>query len=136
MELDDSRNRIYISNLEDELSEIESDEEKLVFLPEIERRLTKIPRSVLTGRRSPPPSNEVVLYNVPESLTVPKELDGVRKAIIETRQRARDKHFPDLGHRREEETMTAQTLHSTSSPPSTRAFPTSPVFDEDAMDLG
>ena len=91
MHLDDSRDRVYIHNLDDELSDIESEEEKLLFLPDIEKRLAKIPKSVLMGRSPSHVGNEVVLYSVPESLSVPPEQDNVRKAIIETRARAREK---------------------------------------------
>ena len=91
MHLDDSRDRVYIHNLDDELSDIESEEEKLLFLPDIEKRLAKIPKSVLMGRSPSHVGNEVILYSVPESLSVPPEQDNVRKAIIETRARAREK---------------------------------------------
>ncbi len=89
MQLDDSKDRVYIYNLDDELSGAESEEEKLIFLPDIEKRLTKIPKSVLTNTDRAATSNEMVLYSVPQSLSVPKEQDNVRKAIIETRARAR-----------------------------------------------
>lgn len=35
----------------------------------------------------------MVLYNVPSSLSVPEEQDNVRKAIIESRARAREKQL-------------------------------------------
>ena len=89
MSLDETRDRVYIHNLDDELSDAESDGEKLVFLPDIEQRLTKIPKSVLLGQAQPHTSNEVVLYSVPESISVPREQDNVRKAIIESRERVR-----------------------------------------------
>lgn len=89
MQLDDSKNKVYIYNIDDELSGTESEEEKLIFLPDIEKRLTKVPRSVLTNGERPVTSSEIVLYNVPQSLSVPQEQDNVRKAIIETRARAR-----------------------------------------------
>jgi len=91
MQLDDTKDKVYIYNLDDELSDIESEEERLVFLPDIEKRLTKIPKSVLMNHDAPTTSSELVLYNVPESLSVPREYDNVRKAIIETRARAREK---------------------------------------------
>ena len=34
---------------------------------------------------------QMVLYNVPSSLTVPEEQDSVRRAILETRARARQR---------------------------------------------
>lgn len=100
MQVDDTKDRVYIHNLDDELAEIESDEEKLVFLPDIEKKLGmmgKIPKSVLLGEAHPSTGNEVVLYRVPSSLSVPEEQDNVRKAIIESRARAREKqlHGPE-----------------------------------------
>ena len=92
MQVDETKDRVYIHNLDDELADIEPDEEKVVFLPDIEKQLSKIPKHLLTGNR--PQSNEgqeLVLYTVPSSLSVPLEKDSVRKAIIEARQRARDK---------------------------------------------
>ncbi|KAI9873686.1 MAG: hypothetical protein M1830_010721 [Pleopsidium flavum] len=91
MQLDDTKNKVYIYNLDDELSGIESEEEKLIFLPDIEKRLTKIPKSVLSHSDRPTTSSEMILYNVPQSLSVPQEHDNVRKAIIETRARARER---------------------------------------------
>ena len=91
MQLDDTRDKVYIYNLDDEVSDIESEEEKLVFLPDIEKKLTKIPQSVLMSKSESHTNNEVVLYQVPESLTVPPEHDIVRKAIIEARARALEK---------------------------------------------
>ena len=90
MNVDEMRDKIFIHNLDEELADISSDDEKLVFLPDIERRLTKIPHSVLASEPPSKTGNEVILYSVPSSITVPKEQDNVRKAIIESRQRARD----------------------------------------------
>ena len=97
MQLDDTKDKIYIHNLDEELADIESDEEKLIFLPDIEKKLAKIPKSVLLGEGYPcvATGNEVVLYSVPSSLTVPEEQDKVRKAIIESRARAREKQLHD-----------------------------------------
>lgn len=91
MHLDDTKNRVYIHDLDQELSVIASEEEKLVFLPDIEKKLGKIPESVLTTRFEPVKNSELVLYNVPSSLSVPPEQDNVRRAIIETRARARER---------------------------------------------
>lgn len=91
MQLDDTRDKVYIHNLDDELKGIDEDDEKLIFLPDIERKLTEIPKSVLTSTSQPLINQEMVLYSVPSSLTVPQERDNVRKAIIETRERARQK---------------------------------------------
>jgi len=88
MNVDDSRDRIYIHDLDEEIADIESEEDRLVFMPDLEKRITKIPRSVLMGNQSANPHNEVVLYGVPESLSIPPDRDVVRKAIIESRVRA------------------------------------------------
>ncbi|KAI1407752.1 hypothetical protein F5Y13DRAFT_123769 [Hypoxylon sp. FL1857] len=94
MQLDDSKHKVYIYNLDDELSEAESDNDgRLVFLPDIEKHLmqNRIPPSVLWNKEGERAGMELVLYNEPSSLTVPREQDSVRKAIIEARQRAREK---------------------------------------------
>jgi hypothetical protein len=97
MRLDDTPNKVYIYNLDDELSDSESEEGKITFHPDIEKRLldTRIPASVLANKDGELAGrnlrNELVLYNVPTSLTVPEERDSVRKAIIETRARTREK---------------------------------------------
>lgn len=96
MQLDDTKDRVYIHNLDDELADIESEEERLVFLPDIDKKLGmmgKIPKSVLLGEGHPSTGNEMVLYSVPSSLSVPEEQDKVRKAIIESRARAREKQL-------------------------------------------
>ena len=93
MQLDDTKDKVYIHNLDDEISDIESEEERLVFLPDIEKKLAKIPNSVLQGNNHPAVCNEMILYRVPTSLTVPAEEDNVRKAIIESRARAREKQL-------------------------------------------
>lgn len=95
MQLDDTKDRVYIYNLEDELRDIDEEEGSLIFLPDIDRKLTKIPKSVLTSTSQPLANQEIVLYTVPSSLTVPEEKDNVRKAIIETRARARQKQVED-----------------------------------------
>lgn len=95
MQVDDTKEKVYIYNLDQEIADIESEEEKLVFLPDIEKKLGKIPRSVLTTKSQPVTSNEMILYSVPSSLSVPPEQDNVRKAIIETRARVREKQAQD-----------------------------------------
>ncbi|KEQ76923.1 hypothetical protein M436DRAFT_60722 [Aureobasidium namibiae CBS 147.97] len=90
MQLDDTKHRVYIHNLDDELADIESDEEKLVFLPDIEKKLNAIPRHILVGEKKDS-HQELVLYTLPPSLSVPLEQDNVRKAILEARERAKDR---------------------------------------------
>ena len=91
--MDDTKDKVYIYNLDDELKAVDEDEEKLVFLPDIERKLNRIPKSLLRGHTQPSGNSEVVLYQVPSSLSVPEEHDNVRKAIIESRARAREKQL-------------------------------------------
>ncbi|KAI7154006.1 hypothetical protein KC324_g14526 [Hortaea werneckii] len=91
MAVDDTRDRVYIHNLDDELAEIESsDEERLIFLPDIEKKLSRLPSHVLTGQKDDK-KQELVLYSVPQSLTPSEESDITRRTILEARQRARDK---------------------------------------------
>lgn len=94
MHLDDTKHKVYIYDLDAELSDSESDDGKLVFLPDIEKHLreSRIPPSVLANSEGELAGNkQLVLYNVPSSLTVPEAHDGVRKAIIEARARIRAK---------------------------------------------
>ncbi|KAJ4987415.1 hypothetical protein SVAN01_07153 [Stagonosporopsis vannaccii] len=97
MLVEDTPHRVYIHDLAAELSDTDSDSENPVFLSDIEKHLSKIPRHVLLG---PPPKptehNQMVLYNVPASLTVPHEHDNVRKAIVEARQRIRERQVSGL----------------------------------------
>ena len=91
MQVDETKDRIFISNLDDELSDGESaEEDKLVILPGVEKRMTRIPSSVLAhDDRSSRPSTELVLYRIPTSLSIPEEEDSVRRVILESRARAR-----------------------------------------------
>lgn len=89
MQVEDTKDRVYIYDLDKELAEIESDENTPVFISDIEKRLTKIPKAVLFSKEPANQNNELVLYSVPTSLSVPEEQDSVRRAIIEARARAR-----------------------------------------------
>lgn len=95
MQLDNSKHKVYIYDLDAELSDSgESDDGKLVFLPDIRKHLreSRIPPSIRANSDGElAGNNQLVLYNIPSSLTVPEEQDSVRKAIIETRARARAK---------------------------------------------
>ncbi|KAI9681004.1 MAG: hypothetical protein M1829_001084 [Trizodia sp. TS-e1964] len=136
MQLDNTKDRVFISNLDDELSDAESEEDKVIFIPDIEKKLTRIPQSVLMATETPASSSqEMVLYSVPTSLSVPLEQDNVRKAIIETRARAREQQA--------REALYQNTLNSDPYPlgaPSTTDLPmdTAMEIDEDvdAMDIG
>lgn len=107
MHLDDTSNKVYIYNLDDELSsESEPDdaEGRLVFLPDVEKHLRanrivpgigvggSVPRPVAPNRDGELAGMQLVLYDEgPSSLTVPAEHDSVRKAIIEARARVRQR---------------------------------------------
>jgi hypothetical protein len=132
MSLDDSRDRVYINNLSSELDSIAADEaalessRKLIFLPDIERHFNQMPREMLRlqstfpdGRkrlnsdsreREGEHAQELVLYTLPRTLT--QDATDTRKAILEARQRAREKA---LGEARERE-MNAMYSSSTSTP--------------------
>lgn len=88
MLLDDTKHTTYIHDLDRELAESDSPPGALVILPLAERMLT-VPESVLANDSSQ--GKELVLYTDPSSLSVPKEQDSVRRAIIESRARARAK---------------------------------------------
>jgi len=98
MQIEDTPHRIYIHDLDAELADTSSPSsssssaETPIFLPDIEKHLSKIPYHLLQGQE-PTNSlqNQLVLYRVPESLTVPAERDSVRKAIVEARERARER---------------------------------------------
>lgn len=102
MQVDDTKDRVYIGNLDAELADVDADEpgERLIFLPDIERHFSRLPHQVLAGtRRRPSDSDhdgqELVLYGVPKSLTLDGSRDSVRKAILEARHRAHEKAVED-----------------------------------------
>lgn len=139
MNLDDTRDRIYIHNLDDEISDADSEAEKLVFLPDIDKRLTKIPKSILLGQSQPHTRNEVVLYSVPESISIPPEQDVVRKAIIEARERARQKQnqTQETGIADLSEHPMGVSIHGIAVQNDTGlAQPDIKMYDEDEMDIG
>jgi hypothetical protein len=129
MEIEDTPHRVYIHDLAAELSDIESDEENPIFLSDIEKHLSKIPKHVLLG---PEPTstehNQLVLYNVPTSLSVPEERDNVRKAIVEARQRIRNKQANPLS-----EPVRAETRNSNRGNISSQIAAS--LQDDDAMDI-
>ncbi|KAI1772610.1 hypothetical protein F4818DRAFT_133644 [Hypoxylon cercidicola] len=114
MQLDDSKHKVYIYDLDAELSSDESDADsnRLVFLSDIEKHLkqNRIPPSLLANKDGELAGMQMVLYSEPTSLTVPKEQDSVRKAIIEARQRVREKQKEER-----EQTASPPSEHATSS---------------------
>ncbi|KAK5696844.1 hypothetical protein LTR97_008150 [Elasticomyces elasticus] len=94
MQVDSTPTRVYIHDLDAELAEDDSPTSShppLVFLPDIEARLSRLPRQVLLNRDDERESQQLVLYATPKSLTVDEGHDVVRKAILEARQRAQEK---------------------------------------------
>lgn len=86
MLLDDTKHTTYVHNLDHELAEPDPPEEGLVILP-LAAKMMSVPESILLNSSSK--GKELVLYTEPTSLTVPKDKDTVRKAILESRARAR-----------------------------------------------
>ena len=93
MQLDDSKHKVYIYDLEAEISDAESEEGKLLFLPDVadHLRANRIPPHILSSPSSDSAGRELVLYNEPSALSIPQEHDSVRKAVIEARARIREK---------------------------------------------
>lgn len=100
MQVDDTKHKVYIYNLDDELTSSESeseDKDKVIFLPDIEKHLrsNRIPNHILGNPAEDLADKQLVLYSVPSSISVPEEQDSVRKAIIEARARIRDRQDAD-----------------------------------------
>lgn len=149
MHLDDTKHKVYIYDLHAELSDSDTSttSEDIVFLPDIRKHLrnTRIPPSILASKDGELAgmSRELVLYNVPSSLSVPEEQDGVRKAIIEARSRMRrkmngeEKDDEDGVHRRDFGTMYEASNIAVEQRGREVEMPWSvPQDDVDAMDLG
>lgn len=100
MEVEDTPHRIYISNLEKEIAEIEAAEQaaqKPIFVADIDKALQKqsrIPMTILANKDGEIAGinrdQALVLYDFPKSLTVTEDKDSVRKAILEARHRAQE----------------------------------------------
>ena len=109
MQVEDTAYRVYIHNLDAELDSSTNDDDdqnnRVVFISDVERQLSRVPQHVLTGKSAGGPlaafperhtdagsqAGELVLYGVPSSLSVPVEQDSVRQAIVESRARARER---------------------------------------------
>jgi uncharacterized protein DUF6649 len=138
MEVEDTKDRVFIHDLDEELADLESDDEHPIFIPDIEKHLVKIPASVLLGDddRKKRDSMQLVLYNVPSSISVPKEKDSVRRAIIEARQRARDNQGLTIPNWPEEPSIAEQSQPpAVDAPPLQSMTPVSEA-DSDSMELG
>jgi len=133
MYVDETKDKIYIHDLASEIAEIEANEPQSFFLPEFDKKITAIPPSVLGGGTVASADNQMVLYQVPTSLTVPEDQDSVRKAILETRARAREKHRQVAALERATATVPSKPTFEPSL--SNGAFDNEP-YDPDAMDIG
>ncbi|CAG9989944.1 unnamed protein product [Clonostachys byssicola] len=133
MQLDDSKYKVYIYNIDDELSSDESDAEdgKLIFLPDIEKHLkqNRIPPHILANSDGELAGMQMVLYRDPQSLTLPKEQDSVRKAILETRHRLREKQ------RQEREGASAAPVAAQPLGEQALVNPIAATDDDEVMDI-
>ncbi|KAL8946033.1 MAG: hypothetical protein Q9222_007515 [Ikaeria aurantiellina] len=138
MQVDETKDKVYIHNLDAEIRDIESSEDQPLFLPDIEKKLSKIPQSVLKGSYPPTTNTQMVLYDVPSSLTIPKEQDNVRRAILDSRARSREKQAVDqkLGQARKPlDTRLGNNIgHNDNS--NDIASTGDMDMDENAMDIG
>ena len=100
MAVDETKHRVYISNLEKEIAEIEAAEEaakKTIFMPDVAKRLhdQRIPHSIYANKDGDiggiNRDQALVLYDLPKSLTVDESKDSVRRAFIDARHRAQEK---------------------------------------------
>ncbi|CAJ2500205.1 Uu.00g030580.m01.CDS01 [Anthostomella pinea] len=121
MQLDDTKHKVYIYNLDDELSSSSASSPdnsepssptstspekpgRLVFLNDIQKHLrqqSRIPPSILANREGELGGvnindMQLILYREPSSLTVPREQDSVRRAVAEARDRMRARQREDL----------------------------------------
>ena len=141
MNVDDTRHRVYVQNLDAEIAEIEANEpeERLIFLPDIEKHFSRIPEHLLSSPQDAlraARQQELVLYSVPRSLTVEEGNDSVRKAILDARQRARDKATEEARQEEmerqyaQDDSDAVETAHGYGS-----GYDASVQDDPDAMDI-
>jgi hypothetical protein len=99
MEVEDTPNRIYITDLDAEIASLEpSTPNHPIFLPDIEKHLLGLPAHVLKpsaeeeeARREKEKSMQLVVYGLPTSISIPEERDNVRRAIEDARRRVRER---------------------------------------------
>lgn len=109
MQVDDTKHKVYIYSLDDELSSSSpSDDDdslpvsptgnRISLLPDLSDHLRKsrIPRSILANSDGELAGMQLVLYREPAALSVPEEYDGVRRAVVEARERIREKQRIEL----------------------------------------
>ncbi|KAI9760049.1 MAG: hypothetical protein M4579_001882 [Chaenotheca gracillima] len=109
MQVDDTKDKIYIYNLDAELAaaDASANEEKVVFLPDIEQRLNQIPRSLVrdSGRgiagldstlsNDSAEGRQLILYKQPNSWLAPPEGEKKRRSISESRAKVRQLQAAD-----------------------------------------
>ncbi|KAJ5127514.1 hypothetical protein N7448_008293 [Penicillium atrosanguineum] len=122
MLLDDTKHTTYIHSLDQELAEPDLPDEGLVILP-LAARMMSVPKSILSN--SSPKGKEMVLYTEPTSLTVPKDKDTVRKAILESRARAR----AEIKH------LSSQSIDVDLPRPNQIVPDATTSYDDDPMDI-
>ncbi len=83
------------------LGAVTAEEPKGIFLPDIDKKISAIPQQLLQNQTNNA-NTQMVLYQVPSSISVPEEQDHVRKAIIATRARAREQQARDAGGNKNE----------------------------------
>lgn len=135
MQIEETKDRVFIHDIDEELAEIESDDEHPIFLPDIEKHLIKIPHHILVNEddRKKRDSMQLILYNVPSSLSVPESKDSVRRAILESRQRTRQNQGLSIPEWSEEPPSLISTTSSTTHHVLDDTLNAS-QYDEDAMD--
>lgn len=145
MQLDDSKHKVYIYDLDAELSSdgeegyssgySSSDEGKLVYLSDIGKHLRDarqpsrggrglplpVPRPILPNQDGELAGMQVVLYREPKSLTVPEAQDSVRKAIVEARARLRRRQMGEDDDDDSAAPRSATTTTTTATPSSAPA---------------
>ncbi|KAL2444216.1 hypothetical protein ABEF95_015935 [Exophiala dermatitidis] len=116
MTVDDTPHRVIISDLDAEIAQIEAAEAEArsaVFLPDIDKKVSSIPSRVLNNNIKlsppPPPTNALVLYREPTSISIPEEMDVVRKAIVAARARARQKQAEEFNAAQQQEPSSGST---------------------------
>lgn len=132
MLLDDTKHTTYIHDLDRELIESDSPPGALILMPLAERMLT-VPESILNGDHDTSQGKELVLYTEPSSLSVPREQDSVRKAIIESRARARALKTQQSSH--SDKPSVPVSLHTTATTTTTTTSDLTNGFDDDPMDI-
>jgi hypothetical protein len=99
MQVEDTPNRIYITDLDAEIASLEpSSPRHPIFLPDIEKHLLGMPALILAPsaeeeaqRRERERSMQLVVYGLPTSISIPEDRDNVRRAFEDTRKRVKDR---------------------------------------------